>query len=285
MDDPEAGRLQEEELEVNRDGARVLSRWIHREGTDLHVLDTAGAGPPVVILHGLAGSAREFWPTARALAPLFRVLLVDQRGHGRSTSRPADTSREAFVADTVAVIEELADSPVRLVGHSMGAHTAMLTASARPDLVERLTLLECHPGGDGPETATRIGAFLASWPVPFPSREAARAFLGPDALSAVWVADLVETPEGFVPRFDPAVMEATMEGLREPRWSEWEGLRVPTLAVFAEFGIFTDAQTRELTDRRPATRRADLEEEFHDAHLIPEGPWLPVLKDWLTSPL
>ncbi|WP_239646134.1 alpha/beta fold hydrolase [Nocardiopsis valliformis] len=49
-----------------------------------------GGGPAGRILHGLAGSAREFWPTERALAPHFRVLLVDQRGHGRSTTRPAD---------------------------------------------------------------------------------------------------------------------------------------------------------------------------------------------------
>lgn len=74
--------------------------------TDPHVLDTAGAGPPVVILYGLAGSARELWPTARAPAHLIRVLLVDQRGHGRGTARPEDTSRQAFVADAVAVIEE-----------------------------------------------------------------------------------------------------------------------------------------------------------------------------------
>ncbi|WP_017589242.1 alpha/beta fold hydrolase [Nocardiopsis ganjiahuensis] len=261
------------------------SRWVHREGVDLHVLDTAGAGPPVVVLHGLAGSAREFLPTARALAPLFRVFLVDQRGHGLSTTRPGDTSRAAFVADTVAVIEELAEGPVRLVGHSMGAHTALLTASARPDLVDRLVMLEGHAGGDDPETARRIGRSLASWPVPFPNREAARAFLGPDVLSEAWAADLEETPEGFVPLFDPAVMEAIMEGLQKPRWPEWEGLEVPTLAVFAECGLFTDSQVRELFERRPTTHRADLEEEFHDAHLPPESPWIPVLKEWLTKPL
>lgn len=263
----------------------VPSRWVRREGAALHVLDTAGAGPPVVVLHGLAGSAHEFLPTARALAPLFRVFLVDQRGHGLSTPRPEDTSREAFVADTVAVIEELAEGPVRLVGHSMGAHTAMLTASARPDLVDRLVMLEGHADGDGPGTAQRLGRYFASWPVPFPSREAARAFLGEHVLTDIWIADLEETPEGLVPPFDPAVMEAVMEGLQQPRWPEWEEVKAPTLAVFAEHGLFTEPQKQELVERRPTTHRADLEEESHDAHLPPESQWFPVLKEWLSRPL
>lgn len=261
------------------------SRWIHRYRVTLHVLDTGTEGPPVVLLHGLAGNAREFLPTAHALAPDFRVLMVDQRGHGRSTRLPEDTSREAFVADIVTVIEELAEGPVHLVGQSMGAHTAMLTASARPDLVDRLTMLEGHPGGDGPETAPRIGAYFASWPTPFPDRDAARAHLGRHDLTEVWVADLEETPEGFVPRFDPAVLEAIMVGLRRPRWSEWENLQVPTLAVFGDLGMFSDAQQRSLLDRRPTTRLVEMEDTFHDPHLNDPRQWNRILHQWLTRPL
>ncbi|GAB3534891.1 hypothetical protein GCM10027403_11690 [Arthrobacter tecti] len=46
--------------------------------------DTGGNRPPVVILHGLAGSGREFITTAKAL-PEYRVILVDLRAHGDST--------------------------------------------------------------------------------------------------------------------------------------------------------------------------------------------------------
>ena len=62
--------------------------------------------PVVVLLHGLAGSSRELLRTARALQD-HRVLLVDQRGHGASTRLPDDLSRDAFVGDVVAAIEEL----------------------------------------------------------------------------------------------------------------------------------------------------------------------------------
>jgi pimeloyl-ACP methyl ester carboxylesterase len=167
----------------------------------------------------------------------------------------------------------------------MGAHTALLTAGARPDLVARLTLLECHPGGDAPDTARLLGEYFASWPVPFPTVEAARAFFDGHELTETWIADLAHTPEGLVPRFASDTMEATMVGLQEPRWPEWEGLAVPTLAVFAEHGLFTDCQKQELIDRRPVTRRADLRDVPHDAHLDPRGRWIPVLEEWLTRPL
>lgn len=259
------------------------SLTLRRGDTELHVLDTGGDGPPVVVLHGLAGSAREFVPTARALAPDFRVLLVDQRGHGRSTRRPADTSRAAFAADAAAVAEEIAGGPVRLVGQSMGAHTALLTAAARPDLVERLVLLEGHPAGStDPEEAARIGAYFASWPLPFPDRETARAFLGADVLSAAWVADLDRGPDGLRPRFDADVMEEVIAAVREPRWAEWESVAAPTLAVFADQGIFTDTQKKEMIDRRPATVRADLDAS-HDAHLEDPDTWTALLRGFLLS--
>ena len=91
-----------------------------------------GAEPAIVILHGLAGSSREFESTARALSGR-KVILVDQRGHGFSTRRPADTSRRAFVDDVVRVLVNEEVAPVNLAGQSMGAHTAMLVAASRPD--------------------------------------------------------------------------------------------------------------------------------------------------------
>jgi pimeloyl-ACP methyl ester carboxylesterase len=108
-------------------------------GVQVNYFDTGGPGLPVVILHGLAGSATEFFATARALTG-FRAILVELRGHGRSTTRPGDISREAFVADVVHVIETAVAAPVALVGQSMGGHTAMLVAAKRPDLVSRLVL-------------------------------------------------------------------------------------------------------------------------------------------------
>ncbi|MET9276028.1 alpha/beta hydrolase [Kribbella sp. NPDC003557] len=258
---------------------------VRRGDVEIAVTDRGGDGPVVVLLHGLAGSSRELLPTADALTDRFRVLLVDQRGHGRSTRRPGDTSREAFVGDVVAVIEELAPGQrVRLVGQSMGAHTAFLAAAARPDLVDRLVMLEgIAAGDDRPEAARELGAYFDSWPVPFADEAAARSFLGDGPLSVALVNDLERTSGGLRPRFDADVMEATILAVQADRWTEWENLATPTLAVFGGHGMFTAEQKDELIRRRPATRRADIPSASHDAHLDAFGEWIEVLREYLVA--
>ncbi|MCT1459616.1 alpha/beta hydrolase [Aestuariimicrobium sp. p3-SID1156] len=251
-------------------------------GVSIAVTDLGGDGPVVVLLHGLAGSSRELLTTAHALRG-YRVLLVDQRGHGASTRLPDDLSRDAFVGDVVTTMEELMPGRrATLVGHSMGAHTAFLTAAARPDLIEGLVMLEGHVAGNAdPGEARGLGRYFASWPVPFANETAAREFLGPEAIVDAWVADLESTDDGLFPRFDAAVMQRTIEAVHVPRWDEWEALQVPTLAVFAKHGMFGDADKDELIRRRPETRRDDLDGGSHDAHLDAFDEWIRVLRCWL----
>jgi pimeloyl-ACP methyl ester carboxylesterase len=252
-------------------------------GVSIAVTDLGSEGPVVVLLHGLAGSSRELLPTARALRGC-RVILVDQRGHGESTRIPEDLSRDAFAGDVAAVMEELVPGRrATLVGQSMGAHTAFLAAAARPDLVEGLVMLEGHvSGSDDPGEAAGLGSYFASWPVPFEDEAAAREFLGGDAIVEAWVADLRQTEDGLVPRFDAAVMQRTIEAVHEPRWDEWESLEVPTLAVFAKDGMFSDADRDELIRRRPGTDRIDLAGGSHDAHLDAFDEWIDVLRRRLS---
>lgn len=257
---------------------------LRTDGVSIAVTDLGGDGPVVVLLHGLAGSSRELLPTAHAL-PGYRVLLVDQRGHGASTRLPDDLSRDAFVGDVVAVMEELVPGQrAMLVGQSMGAHTAFLVAAARPDLVEGLVMLEGHvEGNDDPQEAIGLGRYFASWPVPFEDETAAREFLGQDAIVDAWVADLELTDDGLVPRFDAAVMQRVIEAVHESRWDEWEALAVPTLAVFAKRGMFGDADKDELIRRGPETNRVDLDGGSHDAHLDAFDEWIRVLRGWLSG--
>ncbi|MGY4543647.1 pimeloyl-ACP methyl ester carboxylesterase [Arthrobacter sp. UYNi723] len=248
----------------------------------IHCIDTGGDGPPVVILHGLAGSSREFLATAGAL-PEFRTVLVDLRGHGRSTRITGDLSREAFVADVVQVIETAVGAPVILVGQSMGGHTAMLVAAARPDLVSKLVLLESGPGGGSPVDHEAMGDFFRSWPVPFPDREAARAHLGDGPLPRAWVADLEERADGLWPRFDPDVMVKAMNELIIPRWAEWESVSAPTLVVYGEKGMFSADEKSVFVERGRDVRRVDLTAASHDAHLDAFDAWVAVLRSFLAA--
>lgn len=258
---------------------------VHRGDVSIAVTDRGGDGPAVILLHGLAGSSRELQATADALADSFRVLLIDQRGHGFSTRRPSDLSRQAFVDDVVAVIQQvLPGEKVALVGQSMGAHTAFLTAAARPDLVDKLVMLEGHvAGSDRDDEAHELGEHLASWPIPFSDQEHARSFLGTSVLAEAWLADLELTHDGLRPRFDADVMQQTIAAVHAPRWAEWEHLRVPALAIFAENGMFTSEQKDELIARRPATRREDIPRASHDAHLDAFDAWIQILRSYLST--
>lgn len=61
---------------------------------------------------------------------------------------------------------------------SLGGHTAMLLASARPELVAALVLVEAGPAGPNPELPAQIGTWLDTWPTPFRSLAEAENFLG-----------------------------------------------------------------------------------------------------------
>ncbi len=240
--------------------------------------------PTVVFLHGLAGSASEFVPSATAIGPAYRSVLIDQRGHGHSTRHPLDASREAYVRDVIAVIEHLKPSAgVALVGQSMGAHTALLVAAARADLVRMLVLLEGDVQGSPPEAAERIGGYFASWPVPFADTAGARAFLGDSAIASAWVADLEECDGGLRPRFEPEFVRASIAALHaQSRWNEWESLDVATAAVFAAHGMFDEERKAAFVEARPGTLRVDLGEGSHDAHLDATAEWCAVLTDLLS---
>ena len=62
-----------------------------------------------------------------------------------------------------------------------------------------------------------------------------------------------------MPPFDADIMERAIAAVHEPRWAEWETLKVPTLAIFAADGMFSDEDKAELIRRRPQTDRVDLD--------------------------
>ncbi|WP_326769882.1 lysophospholipase (plasmid) [Streptomyces sp. NBC_01591] len=94
---------------------------------------------------------------AQRLSSGYRVVAVDQRGHGASERHPRDVSRAAYVADVIAVVDQLALPRPVLVGQSLGGHTAMLTAAAHTGLVRALVLVEAGPAGQT-RTAPRTSA-------------------------------------------------------------------------------------------------------------------------------
>jgi pimeloyl-ACP methyl ester carboxylesterase len=103
----------------------------------------AGSGPPVVLLHGGGLDHRMWDDQVPALAAEFRVLAVDARGHGWS-STPTRPFRHD--EDLALLLDRLDLGPVALVGLSMGASTALDTAAERPDLVRAAVVVGAGVG-------------------------------------------------------------------------------------------------------------------------------------------
>ncbi|GAA3350200.1 alpha/beta hydrolase [Amorphoplanes nipponensis] len=246
----------------------------------LSCLVSAADGPPLVLLHGLAGSAREMTMSL----PGHRIIAPDQRGHGHSVRRPDDLSREAYVADVVRVVRELAGGgPVALAGQSMGAHTAMLTAARHPELVSRLVMLEGGVGGSTDDYPARLEKWFASWPVPFPSRQAAVEFLDDTSLARAWAADLEQRPDGYWPRFDPDIMAAAIRPVAATaQWADWRRVRAPTLLVRGAESRVPDDEIARMGELRPDAEVVTIPDSGHDAHLDQPAAWRHRLGEFLN---
>ncbi len=103
-----------------------------------------GEGPPVLLLHGLFGSAANLGMVARGLAEQFSVYSLDLPNHGQSPRREV-MDYPAMAADVAAFIEAMKLAPCRVLGHSMGGKVAMQLALEHPELVDRLVVADIAP--------------------------------------------------------------------------------------------------------------------------------------------
>ena len=110
---------------------------------DLSFAET-GAGPPLVILHGLFGSSRNWASLARRLGETHRVFTLDLRNHGASPWAETMTYRE-MAADVAVFLAGHGLEGATVLGHSMGGKTAMLLALERGALVGRLIVVDIAP--------------------------------------------------------------------------------------------------------------------------------------------
>ena len=104
------------------------------------------SAPPVVMLHGFGVSGHMFDEFADRMQDRYRLLALDQRGHGDSDwSEAGDYSRDAFVSDVDGFRKALGLERFHLIGHSMGGLNSVAYANAHPDRVRTLVLVDVGP--------------------------------------------------------------------------------------------------------------------------------------------
>src|SRR5437899_10780313 len=159
------------EFDMHRDRTLTLN------GQRFHYAEWGPAtAPPVLLLHGVTGHARTWDDEAAGLASRYRVLALDQRGHGDSDPSPnADYTVVTMSADVAAFADALGLSRFSIVGLSVGGRVAIGFAGQAPARVERLMIVDI-----GPEISEagmlRVGTLMARSPELFASLQQALAF-------------------------------------------------------------------------------------------------------------
>jgi pimeloyl-ACP methyl ester carboxylesterase len=159
-------------MQVSLTEAEALPERLAVNGVSLAWGQWGTGVPPLVLCHGYTGSAMDFSLQIPALAEQRRVVALDQRGHGRSTSvgNVESYTIDQLAADLIGLLEAVGNGgAVDLLGHSMGGVVVMTAVLARPDLVRSLILMD-----------------TSGW-----------SFLLPDEA----VRNMVQ---GFIAKFDPA---------------------------------------------------------------------------------
>lgn len=176
-------------------------------------------------------------------------------------------------------------APVVLVGQSMGANTAFLTAAAHPQLVDALVVVEASPDGPAPELPGLIRKWLASWPVPFEDEAQARGFFASQDLApAAWSEGLERRDDGLWPAFEADVMVACISELAARHyWSDWRRIRCPTLVVRGERGYFAERHVDALVAVLASGRSLTIPGAGHDVHLDAPVELAQAIRGFLCS--
>jgi len=123
-----------------------MTNWMsgvcQANGIDIHYLRTGGCKPPLLLLHGLAGSGACWIPLARALEGEYDVVMPDARGHGNSSAPLNGYRYKDHASDIVGFIQGLGLAAPVLLGHSMGGMTAAVVASQIGTAIHAVILVD-----------------------------------------------------------------------------------------------------------------------------------------------
>jgi 3-oxoadipate enol-lactonase len=217
----------------------------------------AGAGAPLVLLHGLGASSADWEYQVPELARHFLVIVPDFRGHGAS-DRTGEYGVERFANDTWQLLDKLRITQPTLVGHSMGGAVAMQMALDRPGAVPRLVLANTLPSFLTDTPGKRAMLWL---------RLLLMGLLGPRRMSEIMTRRLYPHPEQAKlrakvarrnARNDRNVYLASLRALT--RWSirdRLAALTQPVLVIASEHDYFEGAEVQRFMAALPDGRLRD----------------------------
>ena len=245
-------------------------KTVELNGLRFHYSDwpsTLAGAPTLLLLHGYTGHARSWDAFAEAMTDRYRVVALDQRGHGETEWAPPDQYlNEHMVSDIRAFVAALGLRDLALLGLSMGGRVAIHYAGERPPELARLVIVDI-----GPETvaggAARIQAGTQARDVfdspeeAFAQQRAANPRPPEEHQRYRVIHNLMQTADGtWTWRYDRALRDPSNPRPRptaEEGWAAVRNINVPTLILRGEL---SDILARDIAERMAT--------EIPDARLI-----------------
>lgn len=259
-------------------------------GLRLHYVDYGApseGAPTMVMLHGLTSAWGAWRHVAEHFAPRYRVIALDQRGHGESEWAPADAyDTDSYLSDLEQFVDGLGLERFVLVGHSMGGHHTIAYTARHPERVIAAI------ANDIPPALNMSGADHSQYPGGKHTRFATiEDWIGPrraqNQFTPEWAHQLAarellrEVDGGFEPKHDP---NAPMKWAPADLWEEAKTITRPIFFIRGGRSQVLDAQTLQDMDMAitPA-RSVTLEKAGHLTYWDMEHEWLTIATAFLDA--
>jgi pimeloyl-ACP methyl ester carboxylesterase len=261
---------------------------------------TAGSGPVVILIHGVAGTSEQWANVAPVLAERFTVVAPDLLGHGQSAKPQGDYSLGAYAVSLRDLLIVLGHRRASVVGHSLGGGVAMQFAYEYPVFAERLVVVSS--GGLGHEVHPLLrAATLPGAELVLPLLVHERVIGAGEAVGQVLARiglragpDIAEMARGYASLGDAEARTAFLHTVRAV--IDYSGQRVsaadrlylssmvPTLIVWGRRDPLIPVAHSEFAHQSmPGSRLEIFEEAGHFPHLDEPVRFAAVLRDFLEE--
>ena len=229
----------------------------------------AGQGEPLLILHGLFGSSRNWQSLARQYAGHFDVISVDLRNHGQSFHAPQMDYR-VMAEDVSALINSVDVADCLVIGHSMGGKVALQLAIDQPQLLKRMVIADIAPVSYRHDHNATLEALMAVELEQVNSRADAdqqmQAYIPEAALRAFLLQNLVRQDSHWQWRVNLDAIESHMAELTSFQLPAAKFIDLPALFIYGTRSNYVGE-----------TEKTVIQQQFRRAKLLPiegAGHWL-----------
>jgi pimeloyl-ACP methyl ester carboxylesterase len=260
-------------------------------GLKFHYRDWGNEGAQaLVLLHGFTGHARTWDTLARAMRDRYRVLALDQRGHGE-TEWASDYAPGRMVEDVDAFVKALGLKRFALLGLSMGGRNAFTYAALHPEELERLVIVDIGPetmaaGSQRIQTGVQSADVFADPEDAVKSSRAANPRPPDSELRHRVLNNLMQTGDGkWTWRYDKALRDPARPRPRQDpaeAWALMPRITCPTLLLRGEHSDILSRETAERMVREiPNCRLLEVPDAGHSIPLDNPTRFIEAVKTFL----